>query len=231
MNGLDILKGILGGNATGSKRIEKIQKRSEGGGLGDVLGSVLGGGRSREQRRGSVPTNPRDAARELEDFLGIGKEDRRRREVIPQAEPVRQRQPERRPDLSPPPMPRRRQPRCEHEEDDSATLIRAMCNAAKVDGDIDRAEQDAILSRIQNVGREELDFVRAELAAPLDLEAYCDTVPPRLAEQVYAFSVLTIKLDTLREAAYLGRLSSALELDSATCNAIHEKVGAPCIFS
>lgn len=231
MNGFDILKGILGGGRTSSKRIEKIQKRTGGGDLGDVLGSVLGRGSSRSGSARREPTDPREAARQLEELFGIGKEESRRRRPIPQAEPVRQREPERRPDLVPPPLPRRRQPRCEHESDDAVTLIRAMCNAAKADGDIDRAEQDAILDRIGNVGREEIDFVRRELAAPLDLEGFCDTVPPRLAQQVYAFSVLGIKLDTLREAAYLGRLCSALELEPETCNAIHEKVGAPCIFA
>jgi hypothetical protein len=40
--------GILGGNATGAKKIEKIQKRSGG---GDVRGSVLGCGQSRGERR------------------------------------------------------------------------------------------------------------------------------------------------------------------------------------
>jgi uncharacterized membrane protein YebE (DUF533 family) len=169
--------------------------------------------------RGS--TDPDEAANELEDLLGIGKERRPSRERIPDAEPVR------RPDLAP----RRRQARCEHETDDVATLIRAMCNAVKVDGEIDRAEQDTILKRIGDVGREEIEFVRRELAAPLDLEQYCDTVPPHLNEKVYAFSVLAIKVDTLREAAYLGRLCSALELDPRTCNAIHEQHGAPCLFA
>ncbi len=211
MNTIDILKGILGGNATKSKRVEKIQKRSGGGDLGDLLGSVLG--RGKQSSRGSSNSNP--ATSELEELLGIGKKRQPSRELIPDAEPVR----------------RRRQPHCDHENDDAATLIRAMCNAVKVDGEIDRAEQDNILKRIGDVGREEIDFVRRELAAPLDLEHYCDTVPPHLAERVYAFSVLAIKVDTLREAAYLGRLCSGLELDPRTCNAIHEQHGAPCIFA
>jgi len=209
MNTIDILKGILGGNATGSKRVEKIQKRRGGGDLGDLLGSVLGRGRQGSQ--GS--SNPDAAASELEDLLGIGKK-----------KPARHREPVRRPDLTP-----RRQPRHQHETDDVATLIRAMCNAVKVDGDVDRAEQDTILKKIGDVGKEEVAFLRHELSSPLDLEHYCDTVPPHLNEKVYAFSVLAIKLDSLREAAYLGRLCSALELDPGTCNAIHEQHGAPCI--
>jgi uncharacterized membrane protein YebE (DUF533 family) len=53
----------------------------------------------------------------------------------------------------------------------------------------------------------------------------------KLAEQVYAFSVLAIKLDTLAEAAYLGRLGSGLELDPEKCNEIHKQMQAPCIYA
>ena len=109
--------------------------------------------------------------------------------------------------------------------------IRAMCNAAKVDGKIDRNEQDAILDRLGDVGRAEIDFVRRELNAPLDLEDYCDTVPDDLAPQAYAFSVLAIKLDTLNEAAYLGRLAAALEIEPKTCNEIHQQLGAPSLYA
>ena len=107
-----------------------------------------------------------------------------------------------------------------------------MCNAAKVDGEIDRNEQDAILGRLgDNIGQAELDFVRRELNSPLNLDDYCDSVPQHLAPQVYAFSLLAIKLDTLTEAAYLGRLAAGLELDNKTCNEIHKQIGAPCLYA
>jgi uncharacterized membrane protein YebE (DUF533 family) len=42
---------------------------------------------------------------------------------------------------------------------------------------------------------------------------------------------MAIKLDTLNEAAYLGRLAAGLELDTKTCNQVHKKVGAPCLYA
>ena len=128
------------------------------------------------------------------------------------------------------PKPARRRPSRE-ERHQAVFLIRAMCNAAKVDGDIDRNEQDAILGRLGEVTQEELDFVRKELASPLDMKLFCRSVPEELAEQVYGFSVMAIQLDTLREAAYLGGLAIGLDLDPSVCNQLHQKVGAPSLFS
>ena len=105
-----------------------------------------------------------------------------------------------------------------------------MCNAAKVDGAVDRQEQDAILGRLGNVTKEELDFVRKELNSPLDVTQFCRSVPDDLSEQVYAFSVMAIQLDTLKEAAYLGRLAQGLSMDEGTCNSLHAKVGAPSLY-
>ena len=66
--------------------------------------------------------------------------------------------------------------------------------------------------------------------APLDVDAYCRSVPGNLAEQAYAFSVMGMKLDTQREAQYLGAVAQGLRLDARTCNAIHDELGAPQIF-
>ena len=213
MDTIKILKSILGGNATNSKRVEEARQRPSsggqaGGGLGDILGSVLGGSSG-----ASIDTSdPGSLGSQLEDLLGVGGKPPARKPA-PRAQPPR------------------RQRHREPEKDPATILIRAMCNAAKVDGDIDRAEQDAILGRLGEVSQDEIDFVRSELNSPLDLEDFCDSVPETLAEQAYAFSVLAIKLDNLNEAAYLGRLASGLELESKTCNEIHKQVGAPCLYS
>ena len=57
---------------------------------------------------------------------------------------------------------------------------------------------------------DEDNFVIAQANAPLDIDEFCDSVPDELGQRVYAFSVMTIKLDTLHEAAYLGRLGAGL---------------------
>ncbi len=126
----------------------------------------------------------------LEDLLGgvLGR-GKRSAQPAPAPEPPRQ-------------SPRDRQPSQEQQEQ-AVFLIRAMCHAAKVDGSVDRQEQDAILGRLGDVTEEELDFVRKELEAPLDVTQFCRSVSDDLAESVYAFSIMAIELDTLKEAAYL----------------------------
>lgn len=239
MNTIDILKGILAGNATKSKRIDDIQQRSGGagssggGGLSDILGSVLGGGGTRQApqqpqrqtRAQAEPSEPGDLGRMLEDMLGVG---RGGGGAAPAPVPVPQQREV--PRAAPEPAPRQRQAPAQPEYNQAEILVRAMCNAAKVDGNIDQAEQDAILARIGNVGQTEIDFVRSELNAPLDLDGYCRSVPGEVAQRAYAFSVMAIKLDTLNEAAYLGRLAAGLGINPQVCNEIHKQLDAPCLY-
>ena len=118
------------------------------------------------------------------------------------------------------------------EADDHATLLlRAMINAAKADGQVDKEEVDNIVSRLGEVDEQEAAFLRAELQAPLDVDGYCRSVPGELAEEAYAFSVMGMRLDTQQEAQYLGAVAQGLKLDGGTANAIHEKLGVPPIFS
>ena len=114
--------------------------------------------------------------------------------------------------------------------EDAEILIRAMCNAAKADGQIDQSEVDAITGRLGEIDEHEAAFLRRELQSPLDIESFCDSVPSDLAQQAYAFSLLGMKLDTQREAQYLGAVAQGLRLDGDTCNAIHDKLQAPRIF-
>ena len=245
MNTIDILKGIFGNNATGSRGLEKRQRRS-------------------------APQSPKDMAEAIEDILGVGRDRDRRQQRQPEIlerPPQRRQQPIPRMDVpsqqstsrgrassssgglgdllgevfgrsrteqpAPRKAPQQQQQPHSHDHgshDQGVLLIRAMCNAAKVDGNIDQAEQEAILSRLGNVTQEEIDFVRKELAAPLDIDAFCRCVPECMASDIYGFSVMAIALDTIREAAYLGRLAGGLRLDTETCNQLHQKLGAPVIF-
>ena len=109
-------------------------------------------------------------------------------------------------------------------------LIRAMVNAAKSDGRIDQAEQDNIVSQLGELDQAEVDFLRKEFAAPLDVAGFANSVPGGLEQQVYAVSLTSIELDSQTEAQYLGQLAQGLELDSSLCNQIHDKFGAPKIF-
>ena len=115
---------------------------------------------------------------------------------------------------------------------EAALLIQAMCNAAKSDGKFDETEQKSVLGRLgDDVDQSEIDFINSELSKPLDVHGFAKSVPAGLGPQVYAFSVMAIKLDEQSEARYLAELAKGLGIDPASCNQIHEQLGAPKIFS
>lgn len=116
------------------------------------------------------------------------------------------------------------------EQDQATLLVRAMVNAAKADGKIDKSEVQNIVGRLGEVNQAEAEFIRNELQAPLDLKGFVGSVPREMAEKVYAFSLMGMRLDTQQEAQYLGAVAQGLRLDPNVCNQIHDKLGAPQIF-
>ena len=94
-------------------------------------------------------------------------------------------------------------------------LLRAMINAAKADGQIDGAEMNNILSKLDEAGagQDAKDFVLAEMRRPLDLDGLVAAAgTPDLAAAVYAASVMAIKVDTPAERTYLDQLAARLAL-------------------
>jgi len=75
------------------------------------------------------------------------------------------------------------------------------------------------------VDQAEIDFLQSELAAPLDVDAFARSVPADLAANVYALSVMTVKVDTPQEAQYLKQLAQGLNLDNQTLGEIHQQLG------
>ncbi|MEW7974227.1 MAG: DUF533 domain-containing protein [Candidatus Thiodiazotropha endolucinida] len=114
--------------------------------------------------------------------------------------------------------------------DQAALLIRAMINAAKADGKVDKEEQQKILGKLGEVTRDEIEFVRNELAQPLDLEGFVRSIPQGLEQQVYAISLMAIDLDSQAEAQYLHSLAQAIRISPQVSNQIHEQFGAPSIY-
>jgi uncharacterized membrane protein YebE (DUF533 family) len=109
-------------------------------------------------------------------------------------------------------------------------LIRAMIAAANADGVIDQAERDRILKKLQSVdlSPEEQAFMVKELLSPSSLEDITRQVDHRqLAMQVYAVSLMAIRVDTDAEHHYMRTLAQQLDLDEKTIRAITEKVGSP----
>lgn len=110
-------------------------------------------------------------------------------------------------------------------EDDALVLIRAMCNAAKADGEVDDSEVNAILSRAGDLDDDDERFLRSELQTPLDLNAFLSTVPDGLEAEVYAASLLPITVDTPSEVEYLQSLAAGLGLNSDQVASIHDELG------
>jgi uncharacterized membrane protein YebE (DUF533 family) len=110
-------------------------------------------------------------------------------------------------------------------------LLRAMVSAAKADGNIDAEEQKKILEQLKDASEEDEEMVRKEVQAPLDLQGLIDSVPSGMEQQVYLMSLLAINLDSKEEAVYLDRLAKGLNISHAVSNQIHDKLGAPQLYS
>lgn len=105
-------------------------------------------------------------------------------------------------------------------------MLRAMIQAAKSDGTIDDAEKQRLLGRLgDDLDDEERQFIRAQMAAPVDVDALARDVPEGLQSQVYLMSLLAIDLDHEDEVRYLDRLAKALRLDRPTVDELHDRLG------
>lgn len=116
-------------------------------------------------------------------------------------------------------------------EQQAEICLRAMLNAAKCDGQIDAAEQQKITGQIGDISPEEAEFIRNEMASPMDFDTFVQSVPKGMEQQVYLMSILAIDLDSQVEAQYLDKLAKGLNIDQQTSNAIHLKLGVPALYS
>lgn len=119
----------------------------------------------------------------------------------------------------------------DEEEAQAEILLKAMLNAAKADGVIDDEEKRKITEHLGDASDEEARFVLAELESPLDAQGFINSVPRGMEQQVYLMSLMSIDLDHNAEAKYLDELAKGLNLSNEICNQIHEKVGAPALYS
>ena len=117
-------------------------------------------------------------------------------------------------------------------ENGALLAIKAMIAAAKADGEIDQRERERILDKLSEAGSDETtrDFIAKEVAAPLDIDDLVGNVQDQqMAAQVYAASLLAIKVDTDAERAYLRDLSARLGLDDQVVASLHTVLGAPTV--
>lgn len=234
MDPIEILGSILGQKANGS-------------GTGaEILKEIFGTGRREEAPRSEPATATRSTpasrsrdladedidrqARELEDLLNVAKE----RSATPR--PTGQRTP------APAPAAKASKPaeksgtaptlRVDMPQDDAferqnqqaLTLVRAMVNAAKCDGQISQAEQQAILNRLDNPPPEAIQFLREEFSKPFDVREFAWSVPVGMEQQVYSMSLIAIDVDSDREEKYLRELARGLRLTPEACEQIKERI-------
>ena len=113
-------------------------------------------------------------------------------------------------------------------ESKAMVILPSMIQAAKSDGQIDAVEQQRILGKLEEAGASAAvqEFVRAEMARPLDLTALLREVTnPQMAAEVYAASLLAIEVDTPAERTYLHQLAQGLGLDEGAVQRLHLTLG------
>ncbi|AXC49337.1 DUF533 domain-containing protein [Paracoccus suum] len=175
------------------------------GGLGGVLGDLLGGGNARTTQAGGLA---RQGAQDRND-ASFG-------EVFNDAM-VRQDEPE----IAPTP----------EQNAVAGLMLKAMLQAAKSDGKIDEQEKQRLMGQVGDLGEDEKQFIREQMAAPVDAAALAREVPKGLEEQVYLMSLMAIDFDNEREAQYLHALADAMSLDQQKVNAIHQQVGVQNLYA
>lgn len=249
------VKNMMGGGGGRTlPRTGRVGQASSGGGLEDILGQVLGGGSLPRGSGGSVSRGGTVPGGSLQDMLGqvlggraggAGGTTGSMGEMLEQLSQLsrpgdrsggtdRQTGGQggfgRRLDEALNQFGEPETPPTHDEEQLAGILLRAMIQAAKADGRIDPKEKSALLGRLGEVSREEEAFVERELKGPVDVRGLAADIPRGAEQQVYMVSVMAIELDDQSEAKYLHGLAQALNLDPATVNAIHDRLGAPHIY-
>jgi uncharacterized membrane protein YebE (DUF533 family) len=110
-------------------------------------------------------------------------------------------------------------------EQNARLMIRAMIQAAKADGEIDLEEQQKILAKLGEIGPEERAFIEAEMRKPVDIMGLAEDTSDAMKAQVYAMSIMAIRVDNASEVAYLDGLARALGLSEQTRATVHKSMG------
>jgi len=110
-------------------------------------------------------------------------------------------------------------------EENAKLMIRAMIQAAKADGEVDEEEQEKILAKLGDIDAEERAFIEAEMRRPVDIHALAQDTGDAMKAQVYAMSLMAVRVDSASEAAYLDGLAAALGLSDETRATVHKAMG------
>jgi len=118
------------------------------------------------------------------------------------------------------------QPSKQQQASDAEIILTAMIDAAKADGQVDAQEINKIMSNLQSsgAGQEGVNYVISKLQGPMETAKIVAAVKgrPELAVQVYSASLMAIDLDTDAERKYLDKLAKAMGLNSNVINNIEQ---------
>ena len=211
----DILGGMLGGSQQGGGLgsgglgglLEQLGgAKGGGGGLGGLLGGLAGAAGVGGLLSGTDETLKRRPERENASF---GEVLNSQFDASPQ------------PEIEP----------SRDQEAAAALMLAAMIQAAKSDGTFDAGEREKLLGQLGDVDAAEAEFVKQQMAGPVDVDALVRQTPNGMAPQVYAMSLLGIDLDTQAEAQYLNKLAKAYGMNPAEVNDIHKEMGVPSLYT
>ncbi|WP_419902461.1 tellurite resistance TerB family protein [Kiloniella sp.] len=116
------------------------------------------------------------------------------------------------------------EPETENSNCFGAALVSAMIAAAKADGQIDGAEQDAIFAKIDDLSlsNDEKAFLMDQLRRPLDIDSLVALAQNKeQAVELYVASLMAIEVDNPAEQGYLGMLAARLSLEPELVEHIH----------
>lgn len=105
-----------------------------------------------------------------------------------------------------------------HDETLALRMIQVMIAASHADGQMDSAEEEKILGRLQGqgIGQEERQFILAEMHSPKTIaQLTAGITDPRVAQTMYSLAVSAIVVDTPEERAWLDQLAAALSISDS----------------
>jgi len=256
MNAIELLEALLRGPAgSGPAETESQRPASRGGESrgADLLRDILGGGPAEPAPPSAPAPAPAPASRPLPsgrgfpadpppdderaDLKDLLRQAREREAAAAAGRPYRPAPPaSQRPasnaDVLRAPTPARvpaRPPAPPARDEEATCLIRAMINAARADGRMDRDEEQKILRHLGEPTPEVVAFIRAEFEKPLDVRQFAWSVPLGLEQKAYALSLSVLELDQREESVYLQELAHGLRLSPEIRAQIHQHFGAPII--
>ena len=117
----------------------------------------------------------------------------------------------------------------QQQANDAEIIILAMIDAAKADGQVDADEFQRITNALQKngLGQEGMNYVIQKLQGPMETAKIVAATQgrPELAAQVYSASLMAITVDTDAERKYLAKLGQSMGLTPEVMRNLEQYAG------